>query len=133
MSDQKCARALVKAAESDMRALQGMSAPEFFSDEIIGFHAQQAAEKLLKAWIALLGFTFPLTHDLGALLDMLSESEPDAKEFRGLIALNPFAVQFRYEGIGEEMEPLDRDSLVEELRLLHERVHAALQDREVSS
>ena len=39
MSDRKYARALVKAAESNMRALQGMSEPEFFSDEIAGFHA----------------------------------------------------------------------------------------------
>ena len=128
MSDRKCARALIKAAEADMRALLGMSAPEFFSDEIVGFHAQQAAEKLLKAWLALLGFTFPLTHDIGALLDLLGESEPDAETFRGLIALNPFAVQFRYEVVGKEMEPLDRGSLVKELRLLAERVQATLED-----
>ncbi len=63
MSDRKYARALVKAAESDMRALQGMSEPEFFSDEIAGFHAQRAAEKLLKAWLAVLGVSFPLTDD----------------------------------------------------------------------
>ena len=128
MSDRKCARAIIKAAEADMRALQGMSDPEFFSDEIVGFHAQQAAEKLLKAWLALLGFTFPLTHDIGALLDLLGESEPDAETFRGLIALNPVAVQFRYEVVGKEMEPLDRGSLVKELRLLAERVQATLED-----
>lgn len=133
MSDRKCARALIKAAESDMRAVQGMSDPAFFSDEIVGFHAQQAAEKLLKAWLALLGLTFPLTHDLGALLDMLGRSEPAAEKFRGFVALNPFAIQFRYEAVGEEMDPLDRDNLVKQLRLLSESVQAALQDREVSS
>ena len=110
-----------------------MSDPAFFSDEIVGFHAQQAAEKLLKAWLALLCLTFPLTHDLGALLDMLGGSEPAAEKFRGFVALNPFAIQFRYEAVGEEMEPLDRDNLVKELRLLNERVQAVLQDREVSS
>lgn len=52
MSDRKCARALVKAAQSDMRALEGMSDREFFPDEIAGFHAQQAAEKLLKPCLA---------------------------------------------------------------------------------
>ena len=132
MSDRKCARALVKAAEAEMRALEGMSDPEFFSDEIVGFHVQQAAEKLLKAWLAVLGVSFPLTHDLGPLLDVLVESEPDAEEFRGLIALNPFADQFRYQAIGEEMDPLDRHKLVGDLRTLCERVQAGLQDREDS-
>ncbi len=126
MSDRKFARALIRAAETDLRALQGMSDPETFSDEIVGFHAQQAAEKLLKAWLALLGYKFPVTHDLGALLDLLGRSVPDTAEFRGLIALNPFAVQFRYEALADEMEPLDRDSLVAELRRLGERVQGAV-------
>jgi HEPN domain-containing protein len=32
---------------------------EVFADEIFGFHVQQAAEKLFKAWIALLGEEYP--------------------------------------------------------------------------
>ena len=105
-----------------------MSDPETFSDEIVGFHAQQAAEKLLKAWLALLGYKFPVTHDLGALLDLLGGVAAETVEFRGLIALNPFAVQFRYEALGKEIDPLDRDSLVAELRRLRERVQAAARD-----
>lgn len=128
MSDQKCARTLIRAAEADIRALQGMSDPETFSDEIVGFHAQQAAEKLLKAWLALLGYKFPVTHDLGALLALLGGSVPGTAEFQGLIALNPFAAQFRYEALGKEMDPLDRDSLVAELRRLRERVQAAVRN-----
>lgn len=128
MSDQKCARTLIRAAEADIRALQGMSDLETFSDEIVGFHAQQAAEKLLKAWLALLGYKFPVTHDLGALLTLLSGSVPDTAQFQGLITLNPFAVQFRYEALGKEMDPLGRDSLVTELRRLRERVQAAVRN-----
>lgn len=40
---------LLAAARRDFRALQGMSDPEVFVDEIFGFHAQQAVEKTLKA------------------------------------------------------------------------------------
>ena len=40
------------------------------SDEVLGFHVQQAAEKSLKAWLALLGETYPLTHNLDTLLDL---------------------------------------------------------------
>jgi len=39
------------------------------SDEVIGFHCQQAAEKLLKALLSDLGAAFHKTHELGALMD----------------------------------------------------------------
>ena len=126
MSDRKCARALVEAAGLDLRAVRGMSDREVFSDEIAGFHAQQAAEKLLKAWLAIHGQVFPLTHNLDVLLDILRDRDPDAEGFRGLIALSPFAVQFRYEAISEDTEPLDRDSLVASVEALSRRVQKAL-------
>jgi len=52
MSDLKEARTLFEAAERDLLALRGMRDSTVFTDEIFGFHAQQAAEKLLKAWLA---------------------------------------------------------------------------------
>lgn len=57
MSDPKAARVLVVAAERDIAALRGMDNASFFADEIFGFHTQQAAEKLFKAWLALPGVT----------------------------------------------------------------------------
>ena len=36
------------------------------SDEVVGFHCQQAAEKMLKALLSDLGITFHKTHELGA-------------------------------------------------------------------
>ena len=43
------------------------------SDEVFGFHIQQAAEKSLKAWLALLGEVYPLTHNLELFLDRLDD------------------------------------------------------------
>lgn len=45
---------LLSAAYKDLRALRGMLDAHVFVDEIFGFHAQQAAEKALKAWLAFL-------------------------------------------------------------------------------
>lgn len=39
----------------------------------IGFHAQQAAEKYLKGLLVTRAVTFPKTHDLGRLLQLLAE------------------------------------------------------------
>jgi hypothetical protein len=63
MSDLDHARSLLEMAKGDLNALRGMTSPalalipELFSDEVFGFHAQQAVEKCLKAWIASLDST----------------------------------------------------------------------------
>ena len=108
MSDAKCARLLMEASKRDVEALRGMSDASVFADEIFGFHVQQAAEKLLKAWLALLGETYPLTHDLELLFNLLQRRGVDTSGFAGLKEYTPYAVQFRYEALGSDAEPLDR-------------------------
>ena len=49
MSDLKCVRALLAAADRDIEILQLMYDSTGGPDEIFGFHAQQAAEKSLRA------------------------------------------------------------------------------------
>ncbi len=67
MSDPKCARALLEAADRDILTLRKMTAR--VPDESFGFHVQQAAEKAFKAWLCALGQVYPLRHDLDDLLD----------------------------------------------------------------
>jgi HEPN domain-containing protein len=77
MNDLEHGRAILETARRDARALRGMFDSETFPDEIFGFHAQQAVEKALKAWLASLGIRFPKTHDLQQLLDLLTGAEVD--------------------------------------------------------
>ena len=64
----------------------------------LGFHAQQAVEKALKAVCTINRLEIRRTHDLAALAESISsvgESLPiTVDEFR---SLNPFAVEFRYD------------------------------------
>jgi hypothetical protein len=46
------AQDLLLLAGKDFDALRGMLGNPLFADEIFGFHAQQAIEKSLKAWLA---------------------------------------------------------------------------------
>ena len=108
MSDAKCARMLLEAAERDVGALRVMRRSHEISDEVFGFHVQQAAEKSLKAWLALLGKVYPLTHNLEALLELLSERNDVSCRFRKLIDYTPYAVEFRYEGVESGTDPIDR-------------------------
>jgi HEPN domain-containing protein len=57
---------LIKAAE-DEAALHADGNP----DAVLGFHAQQAVEKLIKALLSQLGVPFELTHNLARLQTIL--------------------------------------------------------------
>jgi HEPN domain-containing protein len=64
----------------------------------IGFHAQQSAEKALKAIAVLRGIEFQRTHDLAALAQAILESGGElCMPVDDLRRLNPFAVEFRYD------------------------------------
>ena len=108
----------VRKARSDEIALDRLAEDPDVPDDVIGFHAQQALEKLLKAALAHAGVAPPRIHDLGELLALLGDaglsppvSVSDAR------ALVPWAVDFRYDDVLEE--PLDRRAscaAVEEVR-----------------
>jgi len=63
------------------------------------FHAQQCAEKYLKARLQEAGQPFSKTHDLIALLDAVLQIEPLLEPLRpALRVLNRYALAFRYPG-----------------------------------
>lgn len=64
----------------------------------LGFHAQQTAEKALKAVAVLAGLEVPRTHDLAALGHaILGTGETLPLTVDQLRDLNPFAVEYRYD------------------------------------
>ena len=122
MRDGKQARVLIQAAERDLTALRGMDDADVFADQVFGFHVQQAAEKLLKAWLALLGEVYPLTHDLDVLLDRLQEREVSIDHLRPLVEYTDYARNIRY-GPDELVEKaLDRVEAVRRIEALFEEV-----------
>ena len=124
MSDPKCARVMLEAAERDIQTLRSMS--DEAPDESFGFHVQQAAEKALKAWLALLGQVYPLRHDLDGLLDLLDSSGVATGFYRELAEFTPYAVQFRYEGLDPGHDPLDRKAALSRAGALVQHVRDLL-------
>ncbi|MCL1877620.1 MAG: HEPN domain-containing protein [Defluviitaleaceae bacterium] len=65
---------LYNRAVSDFRAgkilMQNMDTDENLVD-IVGYHLQQAVEKLLKFQIEMQGDTYPFTHDIAVLMDLV--------------------------------------------------------------
>lgn len=75
------------------------------------FHAQQCAEKYLKARLAEAGIAFAKIHDLVALLEQTLKVEPLWEAFREDLAfLSDFAVAYRYPGDSATRQEA-RDSL----------------------
>lgn len=110
-------------ARKDADALRGMIGNSLFADEIFGFHAQQAIEKALKAWLAALAVDFPLTHDLSRLLGLLEDVGEEMTDYWPLVEFTVFAVQARYEaGLLEAEAPLDRTDITAKVERLLAKV-----------
>jgi HEPN domain-containing protein len=96
--------------------------PEAFDDRVFGFHAQQAVEKALKAWLHLVTGEHPFTHDLSLLLHLLETRGVDVSPWWEFLDLSGYAVRFRYEMFPEGEELLDRELLAVSVRSLVRRV-----------
>ena len=121
-SDTDHARQLLAMAETDHVALTNMLDAQKFPEQIFGFHAQQAIEKALKAWISLLRLTYPKTHDVS----VLKGAGADLSSFQRLEDYTVFAVQYRYESYDPNDEPLDRADVIGEISGLLSSVQKAI-------
>ncbi len=112
------ARVLLARAIDDETLVRKVSPDTDIADAIVGFHAQQAVEKLIKAVLAARGVAFMKSHALSYLIGLVEENEIEAPaEFSEADVLSPWAVEFRYEG--DEPPALDRPAaltLVEQVR-----------------
>lgn len=118
--------ALLRArADDDIALVRASNGVADITDTIVGFHAQQAAEKLLKAALARRRVSYPFTHDLERLLELVEESVGEAPpENDSIAALTPWAIEFRY---GEAPEDrLDRAGTLALLDRLRDWVAASL-------
>jgi HEPN domain-containing protein len=104
------AELLLRKAAHDEYAVERLADDAQAPDEVIGFHAQQAVEKMLKAVLACRGIAYRRTHDLAELVDLLRDSGIDLPaELEDVRELTPFAIEFRYSELPVEDEgPLDR-------------------------
>jgi len=91
-------------AEQDMKAGEALLAaePPFLYPAC--FHAQQAAEKYLKALLTWHQIEFPKTHAIEQLLDLVKEADAEiASSLRDAVVLTPYSVDIRYPG--DQPEP----------------------------
>jgi len=117
---------LARKAADDIALLCEIIPSNNISNEIFGFHCQQAAEKLLKALLSQAGIVYPRTHNLRLLMDLLMDAGHGLPtDFADLDKLTPFGTLFRYEDLPAEVT-LDRALLLALINSLHEFVSKKL-------
>jgi HEPN domain-containing protein len=96
----------VAKAEGDFATAQReLNATEQPNYDAVCFHAQQCAEKYLKAFLQEANVSFPRTHDLADLLSLTLSNEPTwASMAADLNILSAFAVEYRYPGDSADLD-----------------------------
>ncbi len=104
---QKLARQWLEKAEDDWRLSRRLVMDSESYAAATAFHAQQAVEKYLKAFLTWHQIEFPKTHDIKRLLKLASARDPSVTEALPNAAdLTVYAVEYRYPG---EYPPVTAD------------------------
>lgn len=86
----------LRKAESDLKTLEAAIGVEAFDTAC--FHAQQASEKALKAFLISADVEFPFTHNLTKLVGLCATVNPVFLPLADVAeSLTPFAVELRYD------------------------------------
>ena len=107
-------------AESDLRLAKLAANDPYIIGGQVCFHAQQAAEKSIKAALLCRGIEFPLTHDIEELLKLAEDQGVIIpEEVQEADHLTPYAVETRYPGYLQE---ITGDDLSNALRIAEQTV-----------
>jgi HEPN domain-containing protein len=124
MKQPELVRLLLHKARQDEAVLAKLVGDAELDDETLGFHAQQAVEKLLKAWLAHSGVDYPKLHSLETLIELLRANGQELpEELSDLDYLTPFATVFRYEEL-PLATAFDRNAALEFVRKVRAVVEA---------
>ncbi len=100
------ARGLLSRAHDDFFVVSRLAREADAPVWVLGFHAEQAVEKALKAVLSSAGIVYPRTHNLVMLVELLRQAQqpipPNADDFGMLV---PYGVVLRYEEIPDDEPP----------------------------
>jgi HEPN domain-containing protein len=115
-------------ADEDLRlARYGFSMPERPPYRLIAYHAQQCAEKHLKAYLVFHAVDFPFSHNLRRLLELCAALANWAEQLRDADELTPYAITARYPGEDEEVSEAEARRAVEIALRVRQTVRQSLQ------
>jgi HEPN domain-containing protein len=113
MKNEELVRIWLKRAKSNLLIAKAGKVFEDILYEDLCFDCEQAVEKALKALLVSIDVSFPRTHSIGHLIELIEEHSitvPD--EIKDSSSLTAYAVSTRYPG---NFEPIDEQEYQETL------------------
>ena len=101
----------LRHARSDLALARSRASEEVLLESLC-FHAQQAAEKAIKAMLVGHGAQVPRTHSLRMLVDQLAQLMPVPDAVEACVELTAYGVAARYPGDEEPVEPAEYEQAV---------------------
>ena len=130
MNDNLDVKKWVRYAQMDYDAAKNMS--ELFNPvplEIVCFHCQQAAEKILKAYALVMGEPLKKIHNLTIINAQCKKHNPDFSDFdRVVIMLNDYAVIHKYPTNEDAVTQQDMDVALENAHAILEFTKARIDE-----
>ena len=93
---------------------------------LIAYHAQQCAEKCLKAFLVYHKVDFPYTHNIRRLLKFCEELATWPQNLTDAEVLTPYAITARYPGEEEDVTESEAKRAIELAHQVREQVRNAL-------
>lgn len=122
-------------ADEDIRLAQhGMTLSTGVPYRLIAYHAQQCAEKCLKAYLVYFRTDFPYTHNISHLLELCEEKASTnnatnwIKNIKDAEELTFFAITTRYPGTEEEVTNDEAIRAINIAIMVREAVRKTLKD-----
>jgi len=103
-----------------------LTLPDECPYRLVAYHAQQCAEKYLKAFLVLRGIDFPFTHNIARLLELCSEHAGWADAIKDAEELTPFAITALYPGDDEPVREPEARRAIEIATRVRDTVRTAL-------
>ena len=102
----------LRHAYSDLALASIVPFPPVLPEQLC-FHAQQAAEKALKALLIAYRLSVPRTHNLRTLLELLPAEVLVPSDVQQAVGLSDYAVTSRYPGVSEPIGPEEQHEALE--------------------
>ena len=117
----------VAKADNDLLCIENNLNDPRVPWDVVCFHAQQVAEKMLKAFLVAQGATVARTHDVLALVDECTAAGAPLAPFRTDAALlTQYAVAFRYPVLGGEPDEVEGRAAIAAARRIYDVIRALL-------
>jgi len=119
--------AWTRKAESDFKTAEHiLTLKRNCPYDAVCFHAQQCAEKYLKALLVSRSLYFPKTHDLRLLMQKLPADVKLEVPLEEVVSLNRYTIEARYPGDWEPFNRKEAERAVAIARKVREAVKACL-------